>query len=104
MLLGKALRQQRIANRAGKGDIKNAADVDMTNLRAAETEFSAAEAVRMNRYLRPRGNFLFQPRQMLHTFNNLTAVFFRCPATVRRFSWPVNGRAKSQEPLSTSSE
>jgi hypothetical protein len=69
MLLGKSFRQESIANWAGKGYINHAACVHVPDLRTSETKFSAAKAVRVNRYLRLRGkktNFLFQPLQMLH--------------------------------------
>jgi len=66
VLLGKAFRQESIANWTRKGYINHAALVHVPDLRTSETEFSAAKAVGVNRYLRPRGNILFQPRQMLH--------------------------------------
>jgi hypothetical protein len=61
VLLGKTFRQESIANWTRKRYINDAALVHVPDLRASETEFSAAKAVRVNRYLRPRGNFLFQP-------------------------------------------
>ena len=54
MLLGKAFRQESIANRTGKRYINNAARVHVPDLCTSETEFSCAKPVRVNRYLRPR--------------------------------------------------
>src|ERR1700719_1882543 len=66
--------------------VNHAALVHVADLCTSETEFSAAKAVRVNRYLRPRGNFLFQPLQMSHTSYGPLRSPLRCPRTVMRFS------------------
>ena len=84
VLLGKTLGQESIANWTRKRYINNAAGVHVADLCASETEFSATKAVRMNRYVLPRGNFLFQPLQMLHIPPRRS--FLRCPRMVGRFT------------------
>jgi hypothetical protein len=94
VFFGKTLRQERVANWTWKGYINGAALVHLPDLRASETEFSAAKPVRVNRYLRPRRNFLFQPPQMLHVLKT-SPLLFPMPETGGRFSCTISNGAKA---------
>lgn len=71
---GKAFPQERIANRTRKRYINSAALVHVPDLGTAETEFSAAKAVRVSRYLRPRGYLVFQILQILHSLSTSLTI------------------------------
>jgi hypothetical protein len=42
---------------------------------APEAEFPSAEATRINRYIWPRRNFLFEPLQVCHRSNSIDCFF-----------------------------
>lgn len=82
MLLGKTFRQESIATWTRKRYIDDAALVHVPDLRASETEFSAAKVVRVNRYLRPRGSFVFLPLLDASSSENVDAPSVPFPRTV----------------------
>ena len=68
MLFGESLRQQPIADRAGERDVHDPTRVHMPYLCISKSEFPASEAVRVDRDLRPRAEFVFEPFQRVHIF------------------------------------
>src|SRR5690348_7250356 len=66
VFLGQTFGQQRVVDRAGKRNIDDVAGVHVPDFRAAEAELAAAEAMRMNRDVRPGGKLVFQRFQVLH--------------------------------------
>src|SRR6266436_180154 len=81
MLCRKAVRQQRIANGARKWNVHCSAQVKMSDLGVFETELPPAEAMWMNRYMRPCRYLLFElphlchcrSNSLLHSFDERTA-------------------------------
>jgi hypothetical protein len=58
--------QEPIPDRPGKGNVNHATHMYMPELRVSETEFPAAKAVGVNRYLRLRCDFFFDLLQVRH--------------------------------------
>jgi hypothetical protein len=92
VLLGKTLCQERIANLSGKGNVNDPADMDVSNFRASEAEFSSAKAMRMNGYVRPPGDFLFEPLQIIHS-PNPRPCYISMPENDPPIHWPGWGGA-----------
>ena len=61
MFFNEAFRQQPVTHRAGERDVHDPASVHVSDFCIAESEFSAAEAVRVDRHVGPCGNFVFEP-------------------------------------------
>jgi hypothetical protein len=78
VLLGQTFRQKRIANRPGKRNVDDPASMDVSNFCPSKTEFSAAKTMRVNRDVPPRGNFFFEPLEMVHFSLGTSSLFFRC--------------------------
>lgn len=53
-------------NRAGKRDINDPANMHVSEFCASEAEFLASESVRMNGYVWPRAQNLFELVQVFH--------------------------------------
>ena len=75
MLLGKTFCQERIANRAGKRDVNDTASMHVSDFRTSEAEFPASKAVRINRYVWPRGDLGFKALQVRHNPNSIDSLF-----------------------------
>jgi len=60
VLFGLTFLQQRVANCPRKWDINGSVLVHMSDLRFPKSKFFASEPVRVNRDVRPSGNFVFQ--------------------------------------------
>jgi hypothetical protein len=97
VLLGKTLGQERIANLSGKGNVNDPADMDVSNFRASEAEFSSAKAMRMNGYVRPPGDFLFEPLQIIHS-PNPRPCYISMPENDPPIHWPGVGRRERHRP------
>jgi hypothetical protein len=81
MLCRKVVRQERIANGAWEWNVHCSAEVKMSDLGVSETEFPPAEAMWMNRYMRPSPYLFFElphlchcrSNSLLHNFDERTA-------------------------------
>jgi hypothetical protein len=67
MLFGKTFCCQKpIANRAREGDVNDPVRMDVSDFCTPKADLPASEAVWVNRYLRPRRDFLFEFVQVIH--------------------------------------
>src|ERR1700756_5739086 len=68
VLLCQTVCQEPVPNRPGKGNVNHAAFMHVSRFGISETEFAAPKAVRVNRYVRPACDFLFDLLQVRHDF------------------------------------
>jgi hypothetical protein len=66
VLARQTLVQERIADGAEKGYVNHPASVHVPHFRVSEAEFPTSKTMWMNRYLRPRGDFVFEVLQTVH--------------------------------------
>jgi hypothetical protein len=81
MLIGEVIRQECIAQGAWEGNVHCSAQVQVSDFGVAEAELPPAEAMWMNRYMRPSTYLVFElphlchcrSNSLLHSFDERTA-------------------------------